>query len=237
MRGTYRGWSDGEHASDRVVVTLRRAIEARCVRVPAYARHHGLVRRLARGRGRRRRSAQRHRSRQRRLGLGSRHRARPLAGSTGVRHERRAADVPPHIHRTASRARDGADGSRSTGSSIRPTSGSTAPTSATRRGTSSATASTSRHCRGSATITSWRSRSPALPRRAPPDAATSPVCSSRPAGVGPSCNPGGLWRPVFLYDTGPVQIDRLRVLCRDADDRRAHLRISTRHRQRSAHAR
>ncbi len=49
-----------------------------------------------------------------------------------------------------------------------------------------------------------------------------------PAGIGSNRNPGGLWRPVFLYDTGPVQIDRLRVLCRDADARRAHLRIATR---------
>ncbi|WP_420452675.1 hypothetical protein [Ilumatobacter sp.] len=39
-------------------------------------------------------------------------------------------------------------------------------------------------------------------------------------------NPGGLWRPVRCYDTGPVRIDRLRVLCRDADDRRAHVRLS-----------
>ena len=43
-----------------------------------------------------------------------------------------------------------------------------------------------------------------------------------------SFNPGGLWRPVRLYDTGPVRIDRLRVLCRDADPRRAHLRIAAR---------
>ncbi len=43
-----------------------------------------------------------------------------------------------------------------------------------------------------------------------------------------SYNPGGLWRPVRLYDTGPVRIDRLRVLCRDADPRRAHLRIAGR---------
>ena len=43
-----------------------------------------------------------------------------------------------------------------------------------------------------------------------------------------SFNPGGLWRPVRLYDTGPVRIDRLRVLCRDADPRRAHLRIAGR---------
>jgi len=49
-----------------------------------------------------------------------------------------------------------------------------------------------------------------------------------PAGVGPNRNPGGLWRPVSVYDTGPVQIDRLRVLCRDADARRAHLRLATR---------
>lgn len=39
-------------------------------------------------------------------------------------------------------------------------------------------------------------------------------------------NPGGLWRPMRIYDTGPVRIDRLRVLCRDADPRRAHVRIT-----------
>ena len=49
-----------------------------------------------------------------------------------------------------------------------------------------------------------------------------------PDGIGSNRNPGGIWRPVSMYDTGPVQIDRLRVLCRDADARRAHLRISTR---------
>jgi beta-mannosidase len=43
-----------------------------------------------------------------------------------------------------------------------------------------------------------------------------------------TANPGGLWRPVQYYDTGPVRIDRLRVLCRDADERRAHLRIAAR---------
>jgi beta-mannosidase len=41
-------------------------------------------------------------------------------------------------------------------------------------------------------------------------------------------NPGGLWRPVRCFDTGPVRIDRLRVLCRDADERRAHLRVAAR---------
>lgn len=39
-------------------------------------------------------------------------------------------------------------------------------------------------------------------------------------------NPGGLWRSVRMYDTGPVRIDRLRVLCRDADARRAHVVLS-----------
>ena len=41
-------------------------------------------------------------------------------------------------------------------------------------------------------------------------------------------NPGGLWRSVRIHDTGPVRIDRLRVLCRDADESRAHLRLSAR---------
>ncbi len=41
-------------------------------------------------------------------------------------------------------------------------------------------------------------------------------------------NPGGLWRSVRIHDTGPVRIDRLRVLCRDADDTRAHLRLHAR---------
>ena len=43
-----------------------------------------------------------------------------------------------------------------------------------------------------------------------------------------TANPGGLWRPVQCFDTGPVRVDRLRVLCRDADERRAHLRIAAR---------
>ena len=41
-------------------------------------------------------------------------------------------------------------------------------------------------------------------------------------------NPGGLWRPVLVYDTGPAKLDRLRVLCRDADEVRAHLRLHAR---------
>ena len=41
-------------------------------------------------------------------------------------------------------------------------------------------------------------------------------------------NPGGLWRTVTIDTTGPVRIDRCRVLCRDANTTRAHLRIATR---------
>lgn len=44
----------------------------------------------------------------------------------------------------------------------------------------------------------------------------------------PDWNPGGLWRPVRIDDTGPVRVDRLRVLCRDANDTRAHLRLHAR---------
>lgn len=42
----------------------------------------------------------------------------------------------------------------------------------------------------------------------------------------PGWNPGGIWRSVQMFDTGPVRIDRLRVLCRDADERRAHVVVS-----------
>jgi beta-mannosidase len=35
--------------------------------------------------------------------------------------------------------------------------------------------------------------------------------------AGPTGNPGGIWRPVRLSETGPVRIARLRVLCRRAD--------------------
>ncbi len=38
-------------------------------------------------------------------------------------------------------------------------------------------------------------------------------------------NPGGLWRPVRIETTGAVRLDRLRVLCRDANEARAHLRL------------
>ena len=41
-------------------------------------------------------------------------------------------------------------------------------------------------------------------------------------------NPGGLAGRVEIIETGPVRIDRLRVLCRDADERRAHLLLTAR---------
>ena len=44
-------------------------------------------------------------------------------------------------------------------------------------------------------------------------------------GIDRSWNPGGLWRPVFVHETGAVRIHRLRVICRDADEWRAHLRL------------
>ena len=46
--------------------------------------------------------------------------------------------------------------------------------------------------------------------------------------IDPSWNPGGLWRPVVVEDTGAVRVDRLRVVCRDANDSRAHLRLHAR---------
>ncbi|MGB8857605.1 MAG: hypothetical protein WCC60_00035 [Ilumatobacteraceae bacterium] len=46
--------------------------------------------------------------------------------------------------------------------------------------------------------------------------------------IDPAWNPGGLWRPVRVEETGSVRIDRLRVLCRDANDARAHLRLHAR---------
>jgi beta-mannosidase len=47
-------------------------------------------------------------------------------------------------------------------------------------------------------------------------------------GIDRDWNPGGLWRPVHVYDTGPVRVERFRVLCRDADDARAHLLLTAR---------
>jgi beta-mannosidase len=47
-------------------------------------------------------------------------------------------------------------------------------------------------------------------------------------GIDRTWNPGGIWRPVHVFDTGPVRVDRYRVLCRDADETRAHVLLSAR---------
>ncbi|MCU1346438.1 MAG: putative glycosidase, partial [Acidimicrobiia bacterium] len=41
----------------------------------------------------------------------------------------------------------------------------------------------------------------------------------------PQWNPGGIWRPVRVERTGPVRIRKLRVLCREANERQAVLAI------------
>ena len=41
-------------------------------------------------------------------------------------------------------------------------------------------------------------------------------------------NPGGLAGDIAIVETGPVRIERLRILCRDADEQRAHLLVTAR---------
>ena len=43
--------------------------------------------------------------------------------------------------------------------------------------------------------------------------------------IDPEWNPGGIWQPVRLISTGAVRIERVRVLCIDADEHRATLAI------------
>jgi beta-mannosidase len=47
-------------------------------------------------------------------------------------------------------------------------------------------------------------------------------------GMDRTWNPGGIWADVAVVDTGPVRVDRFRVLCRDADSSRAHLLLHAR---------
>ncbi len=42
----------------------------------------------------------------------------------------------------------------------------------------------------------------------------------------PDWNPGGIWRPVRMRDTGPVRISWLRVLCTEATEARGQLRLN-----------
>ncbi|MEM8905860.1 MAG: hypothetical protein AAGF02_19320, partial [Actinomycetota bacterium] len=46
--------------------------------------------------------------------------------------------------------------------------------------------------------------------------------------IDPAWNPGGIWRPVRLERTGPVRIERLRVVCHRARADRAELRLHAR---------
>ena len=46
--------------------------------------------------------------------------------------------------------------------------------------------------------------------------------------IDPSFNPGGIWRGVRIERTGPVRIDALRLLCRDANEASANVRLSAR---------
>ncbi len=39
--------------------------------------------------------------------------------------------------------------------------------------------------------------------------------------IDPDWNPGGIWLPVEIYETGPVQIEKIRVLCKEASTERA----------------
>ena len=41
--------------------------------------------------------------------------------------------------------------------------------------------------------------------------------------IDPDWNPGGIWRPVRVEETGPVRIRSLKVLCRDATEDAATL--------------
>lgn len=46
--------------------------------------------------------------------------------------------------------------------------------------------------------------------------------------IDPRFNPGGIWRDVRIERTGPVRIDAVRVLCRDASEASANVRMFTR---------
>lgn len=47
------------------------------------------------------------------------------------------------------------------------------------------------------------------------------------AWLDPAWNPGGLWRPVRIEESGPVRIRHLRVLCTEATDERATVAVRT----------
>src|SRR4029077_7237682 len=43
--------------------------------------------------------------------------------------------------------------------------------------------------------------------------------------IDPDWNPGGIWRPVRIHETGPVRIKHLRVLCTEATAERAVIEV------------
>ena len=160
--------------------------------------------------------------------------ARSTSPATGARtpafaDERRAAALP-HAASSSTRRRraSAAAGWCSTASSTRATCGSTAPTSATPRATSSRTPST---------ITD------ASPRRHEHVLAVEVACARRRAIAPAKRNITGVFQHWDCIDptgtraasgdrsgierTGPVRIDRLRVLCREADASRADPRRSS----------
>ena len=47
-------------------------------------------------------------------------------------------------------------------------------------------------------------------------------------GAAATWNPGGIWAPVTVVETGPVSVERFRVLCRDIDETRAHVLLYAR---------
>ena len=145
---------------------------------------------------------------------------RPLALHAGLRRQRRPADLPHPLRARRRRRRAPATGSCSTASSTRATSGSTAPTSATRRATSSPTPTRSPTWPASAPehvlavevtcAPPQRPARPSAPHRRVPALGLHRSRRGTPAACGGRCASSA---------TGPVRIDRLRVLCREADDR------------------
>jgi len=61
-----------------------------------------------------------------------------------------------------------------------------------------------------------------------PQRAASTITGTYQGFIDQTWNPGGLAGRVEIVETGPVRIERLRVLCRDADERRAHLLVTAR---------
>ena len=121
-----------------------------------------------------------------------------------------------------------AAGSRSTASSTRPMSGPTVPTSAIPRATSSPHSFDVRRPVPARRRPRAGRRGHVQPRaghgRAAQHHRPVPALRGRRSGL----EPGWHLARRLVYDTGPVKLDRLRVLCRDADETRAHLRLHTR---------